>query len=346
MREGRRSQTSDWVAALRALYTEGPAELAVVDDPAALELVPRPLSTLVRVGARIPFGLRALHRALGAASFGLTYGVPLRTAAIDEAVRRSVREGIDQLVVLGAGLDARAWRMPELSNVVVYELDHPSTQAYKRERIAELPPLAREVRHAPIDFEHQAIPDVLAQAGFDRARRSIWVWEGVTMYLTERAVEATLDAVAASSACGSRLALTYIPPNYGKAWQRVVGSIGGRVIGESLRAHIAADHLARALGTRGFELESDDDAPEWARRFWRERDASRVRSFERLAIARRVRAPAQTSIDAVQSCVQGECFGQFFVVCRGCGSSAAEVSVRRAASIRGGRRWCVALLCS
>lgn len=128
MREGSRSLTSDWVAALRALYTEGPPELAVIDDPAALALLPTLLAAPLRVGTRLPYGARALHRVIGLATRGLSYGIPLRTAAIDEAVRRSVSEGIEQLVLLGAGLDARAWRMPELASITVYELDHPATQ--------------------------------------------------------------------------------------------------------------------------------------------------------------------------------------------------------------------------
>ncbi len=223
MRDGARSRTSDWVAALRALYSEAPHELAIIDDPAAARLLSGPLAWTVRGAAAVPFGVRALHRALGAVTFGLTYGVPLRTAAIDEAVRQSVAEGTRQLVVLGAGLDARAWRMPELSDTVVFELDHPSTQAYKRTRVAELDPLCREVKHCAIDFERQTLAEVLSDAGFDPAQTSVWVWEGVTMYLTDEAAEATITAVAKLSAPGSRLAVTYLPPDYAAGWVQKAG---------------------------------------------------------------------------------------------------------------------------
>lgn len=285
MREGSRSRTSDWVAALRALYTEAPAGLAVIDDPAALRLIPTPLSLLVRSGARLPLGIRALHRAIGIATRGLSFSVPLRTAAIDDALRRSVFDGCEQLVVLGAGLDARAWRMPELERVIVFELDHPSTQAYKRERIGALVPLAREVRHAAIDFEQQSIADVLGVNGFDPSEPSIWVWEGVTMYLTRAAIEQTLDAIAKLAAPGSRLAITYLPPEFGPALVRGLAHAGARLIGESLRGTLRPEDVARALEKRGFRLESDEAAPEWARRHWPEHEAERVVAYERLAIA-------------------------------------------------------------
>jgi methyltransferase (TIGR00027 family) len=286
MRAGSRSRTSDWVAALRALYSEAPAELAVLDDAVAERLLPPGLRVLVRSAARLPLGTRALHRLIGAATQGLSYGVPLRTAAIDDAVRRSVAEGIRQLVLLGAGLDARAWRMPALAETKVFELDHPSTQAYKREHTRDLRPLARDVRFCAIDFEQQTIADVLEEQGFATGAPSVWVWEGVTMYLTQDAVEATLDAVRELSAPKSRLAMTYLPRRYAAPWIQTVSELGARLIGEELRALQDPDEVRRRLDSRGFSVESDEGARDWASR-WPPAERDRVRDFERLAVARR-----------------------------------------------------------
>ena len=88
---------------LRALYTEAPPDLAVIDDPVAARLLPDGLGRLVRWTARLPFGTRVAHRALGALSLGLSFDVPLRSAAIDDVVRRAVAAGVRQLVLLGAG---------------------------------------------------------------------------------------------------------------------------------------------------------------------------------------------------------------------------------------------------
>jgi len=288
MRPGNRSRTSDWVAGLRALYTEAPPELAVVDDAVALRLLPASLALTLRGASVLPFGTRVMHRAIGSFTRGLSYGIPLRTAAIDEAIRESTALGIRQLVLLGAGLDARAWRMPELAETIVFEVDHPDTQTYKRERTGELSPLASEVRFCAIDFERETIGDVLSARGFDASARSVWVWEGVTMYLSPEIIEATVEAVADLAAPDSRLIVTYLPENYGRPWMRVVATTAGRVIGEPLKStHDPAEFAAR-LASHGFVVETDSSAIEWADRRWPEREARRVRAFERLAIARRV----------------------------------------------------------
>jgi methyltransferase (TIGR00027 family) len=290
MREGQRSRTSDWVAALRALYSEAPADLAVIDDPVAGVLLPNRLGTLVRLTARLPFGARIAHRALGAASLGLSFDVPLRSAAIDDVVRRAVKAGARQLVLLGAGLDARAWRMPELEQVTVFELDHPATRVYKQERVGQLSPLARRVCHVAIDFERQRIDEVLAAAGFDVAQPSCWIWEGVSMYLSRAAIEKTLGTIAELSAPGSTLVMTYIPPDYGSPALKAVAGRLARWLGEPVLGEIEPRELASLLSRLGFRVESDDAAPDWARRYWPSREAKRIRAWERLLVASLSRA--------------------------------------------------------
>jgi methyltransferase (TIGR00027 family) len=289
MRAGSRSRTSDWVAGLRALYSEAPSELAVLDDPIAERLLPTGLRWFVRGASRAPFGVRVAHRALGSLSLGLSFGVPLRTAAIDDAVHRSVDEGVRQLVLLGAGLDARAWRMPRLDDVTVFEIDHPDTQAYKRAQTLDLQPLARDVRFCAIDFERDTIGQVLGADGFARNEPAMWIWEGVTMYLTPESVTATLDAIGELAAVKSRVAITYLPTDYAAPWVRKVTEAGGRIIGEAVRCVLDPKELGVELRRRGFETESDTSAIEWSER-WPSREAKRVRPFERLVVARRVDA--------------------------------------------------------
>jgi methyltransferase (TIGR00027 family) len=195
--------------------------------------------------------------------------------------------GARQLVVLGAGLDARAWRMPNLADVSAFELDHPDTQAFKREGIGDLRPLAKEVRFCSIDFERQTTPDVLRAHAFDVGAPSVWIWEGVTMYLTSDAIEATLGAVAELAAPESRLAMTYLPPEYASPFLRTVSEVGAIWIGEALRFRDDAKGIATRLGACGFEVEQDGSALDWAER-WPLREARRVRPYERLAVARRV----------------------------------------------------------
>jgi methyltransferase (TIGR00027 family) len=125
----------------------------------------------------------------------------IRTRFIEERLAQAIRDGVSQVVILGAGFDTRAYRLTELlKDARVYEVDQPSTQEYKKRRVKEtgieVPP---NLTYVPVDFRHDPVGDVLARAGHDSSKRTFFVWEGVTMYLPEEAVEATLRWVAAPS---------------------------------------------------------------------------------------------------------------------------------------------------
>jgi methyltransferase (TIGR00027 family) len=284
MRIGRRSLTSDLVAALRALYSLAPPELASIDDAAALELLPPGLRALIRVAGATPQTARLTHRLLGAATLGVSFNVPLRSAAIDDVVRRACAQGVQQMVVLGAGLDARAWRLPELERVVVFEVDHPDTQAYKRQHVGSLAPLAREVVFVPVDFQRETLR-VLETRGFARSAPSVWIWEGVTMYLQPAAVLATLTALSELSAPNSYLAMTYVPDAYAPASVRLVGRALFGAAGEALKSTFAPELIGQTVRNAGFMLESDESAVDWAARYWPAADARRTRAWERLLVA-------------------------------------------------------------
>jgi methyltransferase (TIGR00027 family) len=133
-----------------------------------------------------------------------------RAVVIDDAVRAKANP---QLVILGAGLDARAYRLPELAEVDVYEVDHPASQQDKRDRINGLRPVAKSLSHVSVDFSRDPLGPALATAGHDTTTPTTWIWEGVLPYLTEADVHATLAVIDECSATGSRLILTYSIPN-------------------------------------------------------------------------------------------------------------------------------------
>ena len=131
-----------------------------------------------------------------------------RAAFTDAALVDALDAGCEQVVVLGAGLDSTALRLADrLSAVPTFEVDHPATQAYKRRVLAELD-AAEHVRFAPVDFERDSLAAALAAAGWDPARPTFWSWLGVTMYLTDAAIFATLGFVA-TSAPGSVVVTNY-----------------------------------------------------------------------------------------------------------------------------------------
>jgi methyltransferase (TIGR00027 family) len=116
------------------------------------------------------------------------------------------------LVILGAGLDTRAYRLPGLSSVVVFEIDLPAIQRRTQRSLRGTPPVAREVRFVPVDLGVQPLAEVLRNAGLDAGRPVLFVWEGVTQCLSDAAVRSTLDVVA-GSAPGSALVFTYVLGN-------------------------------------------------------------------------------------------------------------------------------------
>jgi methyltransferase (TIGR00027 family) len=130
-----------------------------------------------------------------------------RTTFFDAALARHLA-GIDQLVVLGAGLDTRAYRPPAGTNLRCFEVDTPRTQAFKRAMLRRAGVDTTRVIFVPADFEREGWLGELVAAGFEPDRPSFFLWEAVTMYLDRQAVERTLREIAAT-APGSVVAFDY-----------------------------------------------------------------------------------------------------------------------------------------
>jgi methyltransferase (TIGR00027 family) len=253
MQPGRASQTAVFVAMGRAA-ADGKTDVARFSDPTAMTLLPEdarrrverylagpPPKTLKEGWARGSLKARAAM-------------MVARTVAVDDAIRAA---GAPQLVILGAGLDGRAWRMGELCDVVAFEVDHPDTQREKRARVAPLKQAAREVRFVPVDFERDDLETALAAAGHDPTRPTTWVWEGVVMYLRRRDIEATMSVIARRSPPGSRLIIVYVSPG-------VISSLIGWLVkrmGEPLRSAFKPPQMRALLAAHGFAVTRDEDLP-------------------------------------------------------------------------------------
>jgi len=227
-------------------------------DPTAFTLLPddaRARVESIRNGD-VPKGLRARMGHAYLAAQGKV--MVARTVAIDDAVRSAAAP---QLAILGAGLDGRAWRMPELSEVTVFEVDHPDSQRDKLARTAALTKVAREIRFVPVDFTRDDLNQALASAGHDPARATTWIWEGVVMYLTQAAIEATLAVIERRSARGSRLIVLYHSP----ALKRLLISLIVRRLGEPFRSYATADEMRVLLAKYGFTVRRDENLPEIGR---------------------------------------------------------------------------------
>jgi methyltransferase (TIGR00027 family) len=130
---------------------------------------------------------------------------------IDDLVRESIRSGIKQFVLLGAGFDSRPYRLAEAAGMQTFELDHPATQRAKRARLkAQLKIPPKNVRFVEIDFEKGNLKSTLENAGFDLSMPALVLWEGVVSYLSESAVDTNLVLLSKLLAPKSYLVLTYV----------------------------------------------------------------------------------------------------------------------------------------
>lgn len=287
MKTEKASSTAAFVAALRALYTALPEPYCIAPDPLARALVPFPFALPADVVAHAPWAAFAVHHGLGLATMGLSHYVPLRTRAIDDALRDAVSSGATQLVVLGAGLDNRAYRIDELALVRAFEVDYPSTQRDKVARFDALPskpvPTAKSLVRVPVDFERDRLDQALLIAGFDPAERTFWIWEGVVVYLTREAISGTLAAVSTLSAPGSRIALTYSPPRMVMSWALPFARRALDLVGEPFRSPLSPDEMNGILRAAELTRFSDESSVEWAARYWP--GMGKSRAVERLAIA-------------------------------------------------------------
>jgi methyltransferase (TIGR00027 family) len=277
MREDTPSLTAVYVAFARALATRDQELSRACSDPCAEALLPRPLLPLLQRASTS----RALRDSLRRTSLGLIDHLAMRTGLIDAAVDHATGQpmghaaeqpgahGIEQVVLLGAGLDARAHRLPSLARAVVFEVDHPATQKLKRKKARDLPRTAREIRYAACDFQDTHLSQALADSGFDTRARSLWIWEGVTMYLPAAAVVDTLSTIGRHSAPDSVLVATYVTPEMVVGGPRLgrLSTLMLGVISEPIRFTRSSEDVEQLLAHASFEVLSDalpvDAAPHY-----------------------------------------------------------------------------------
>ncbi len=268
------------VAHGRALADAGVSHVPGFSDPTARAFFePKTLARLDKLSEKLRDGTGGMRH-----EFARTMAdvMALRTAVIDAAVKEAVAGGTRQLVILGAGLDGRAWRMRELAGVRVFEVDHPATQTFKRSKVGALPPAIGDVTFVAVNFERESLESALQTAGHDASRTTCWIWEGVVMYLTRDAMRSTLANIASRSAEGSTLIV-----NYHTTVRRGLMGIVFRLLGEPMRSEWQPDTMASDLGAAGFRVQDDSGISEWAKRFANGPVRLSAGAIMRIVVARR-----------------------------------------------------------
>jgi methyltransferase (TIGR00027 family) len=196
-----------------------------------------------------------------------------------------------QYVMLGAGLDSFAWRRPDLLGAVrVFEVDHPASQAWKRQRVVEsgLPTSESHV-FAAVDFEVQSLHDGLDAAGFDWTQPTMFSWLAVTMYLTIDAIEATLRTIAACRS-GSEVVFEYALPeafvdDIGREFAASFRPFAARV-GEPTQLRWSPTEAEQVVARHGFHVADHPSRDELVSRYFADRtDGLRPWSVSRLLAA-------------------------------------------------------------
>ena len=258
MEPGQPSRTALAAAGHRAAHQllEGGQVFA---DPLATVILGVPATELLRSDLRAP------------ATRGMRLFIAARSRFAEESLAAAVARGVRQYVVLGAGLDTFAHRNP-FAGLRVFEVDHPATQAWKQQRLADAGlPSPASLTFAPVDFERETLADGLAAAGFDAAAPAFFAWLGVVVYLTREAITETLKFVAGVP--GAEVVFDYgEPPSaFAEGAQRSVQLARAQraaAMGEPWITRFSPSDIQSMLRGLGFDQLEDLGRSQISRRFY------------------------------------------------------------------------------
>ena len=210
------------------------------------------------------------------------YFIP-RTLWFDSMVRTALQQGIPQIVFLGAGYDSRAYRFQDLiRDTRIFELDIESTQQRKKTLLAQANvQIPGQLTFVPIDFTRDKLEDVLGGAGFDKTRKTLFIWEGVTYYLPASAIDGTLEFIRSHSAAGSVVCFDYmieapdISERYGV--KEALAAMRAVYVSEPVQFRIEEGAIESFLRTRGFSLTEHLSPSELEERYLTLKDGSRAK---------------------------------------------------------------------
>jgi methyltransferase (TIGR00027 family) len=251
MPDGNASRTAQGVAFLRAVHQVLDASPLVLEDPVSLQLIgPEGERRIVEETARLQtLGMRALRAHLA-----------LRSRFAEDRLAAAAERGVAQFVILGAGFDTFAFRQPDWARSLrIIEVDQPASQTLKRDRLAEvgvaIPP---NVTFASVDFERESLRDGLGRYNVSLGSPTFFSWLGVTMYLTESAVDSVLQTVAEYPP-GSEIVFTFAQPpadvgNGPTGEGPSALAEAAAKVGEPWQSYFDVETLGRKLRSMGFSI--------------------------------------------------------------------------------------------
>jgi methyltransferase (TIGR00027 family) len=249
MRKNQTSMTAMGIAIVRGIESEKPEDIRICYDPYARQFVSSFLYNFVRFFDKLGYS-----EVKGPGVMGF---LVVRDRHIDEFLKTQLAEGIKQLVILGAGLDSRAYRFDELKQIKVFEVDHPASQHSKLDKLKQIfGEVPEHVTYVDIDFNTQSLETRLNECGYDETLKTLFIWQGVTQYLTPEAVDGTLSFIANHSGTGSSVIFDYMYPTLldGTIKRGEVDNMRNKqwLSGESMVFGVPEGRVVEFLEQRGF----------------------------------------------------------------------------------------------
>lgn len=202
MKKKHSSTTAEGMALIRAIESAKPEGVRICYDPYARALLPGISYTL----SKLVIDSGIYNRI---AKGGIEF-ITARERYIEDFLKTCLGEGLDQVVILGAGFDTRAYHIAGIEKTRVFEVDHPDSQEEKLKRLKKvIDPLPDHVTFVAVDFNTQTLSERLPSSGYNEQGKTLFIWQGVTVYLTMEGVDSTLAFIANHSGPGSAVIFDY-----------------------------------------------------------------------------------------------------------------------------------------
>jgi methyltransferase (TIGR00027 family) len=200
------SNTAEEVALIRIVESKKPESERICYDPLAIRFIsPETLKLLQN-----PEKAHEMKKEKDVVFRGVANSIAARVRYFDDFVAESLNDGFKQLVILGAGYDTRAYRMEGIGKVKVFEVDHPNTQPVKITKIKEIfGSLPDHVEYVSIDLENESLGQNLLNKGYDLSKKTLFLMEGLTMYISPETVDDILFFITKNSTRGSTVVFDY-----------------------------------------------------------------------------------------------------------------------------------------
>lgn len=269
MEEGQVSHTALSTAFIRAYHVRHDTPL-IFNDSLAHHLLTGELQEAIARQMARPLSYLDPGRAASCPDQATALACSMRAMAVpsvalsraryaEDCLALACRQGVRQYVILGAGMDTFAFRNPDTPGLEVFELDHPATQAYKIQRLAQLVwELPQHLHFVPVDLARESLAGALTGTSYSFSEPCFFNWLGVTMFLTREVVFGTLQAIAGMSPPGSAVIFdymdleTFIPGKTTRRVQMMLDSV--RRLGEPVISGLDPLTLNAELKSRGLRL--------------------------------------------------------------------------------------------